>query len=229
MERSNLIALVLLLIVVLIFIMISVYLLYYAYCLNTNDTSEDIIAKTTDDIHNFITNFKIPISINPVKPPNSVILNELPLPKKEEKMSECEIAILSTIPPGSSSPIRLKKSSIIPDDVTNNKLYIIESISPAIFNLPKIGSVSLKFWNNSNVTHTITSNISILDDTHGGKNFSIKPGQFVSIESVEDFWLVTHKTKSQCHSKKIAPTEPIQSNLDDQIKDLMNSSWSDVK
>lgn len=127
---------------------------------------------------------------------------------------------------------RVNSDLTLSDSTRNGKLFIIESTKSITLKLPKNEGITLKFWNNTLCTHILKSDNSILDENSGGREFTINPGQFVILESLDNLWLVITKTKS---GEKISPTKPchedpneecdMTGSINGEIKDLLNGEW----
>lgn len=124
-------------------------------------------------------------------------------------------------------------SSIAINDLTvNEKLFIIEATSSITLTLPKTEGITLKFWNNTTLTHTLKSSISINDDSNNNNKFTINPGQFVILESLGSLWIVTTKTNPNLDFNPVRPCDEntnqeygMNNSIDGEFDDLLNGGW----
>lgn len=244
-ERDNM-AIGLLIIAILVFIIVIAILLYYTYSGQSGDTSTDDscdydVEITPDtNISNLVANLeaadvRLPVArrtrnnFNLFNMPNN---NRKPVVRNETSNQNRINNLLNRGKPGNKVVTKLTKDTTISNNTENGKLFIINSMSPIEVRLPQIDSLTIKFWNNSTISQTISSLIPILDVSSGSCKFIIEPGQFLILESVGEMWLVIIKTPSGTNISPIGPciNNPLQecdmtNSIDTEINNLLNSKW----
>lgn len=153
--------------------------------------------KRKDSIFIDPINYDLPngLQFSILEPPiinNKVIKQScLPILNKEDRMC-------STVPTRTdlSGILNVEFPTILPNNIENGKIVTFKGISPAIVTLPNevASGLALHFWNNSEITQSLKSNIDIIDQNVSSRNKDLAPGQFITLINTGSVWVVSHKS-----------------------------------
>lgn len=128
---------------------------------------------------------------------------------------------------------RLKASSTIPESTCSGKLFIFDSRKSIEVELPKTEGMMLKFWNSTDISHSLKSKVPIFNEKTSCNILIVEPGQFVVLESLGNIWLITTKTESGVQVKPTRPCKTIpdeecdfSDTLDLHVTSLLDGQWT---
>lgn len=183
--------------------------------------------KRKDSIVRDPINYDLPngLQFSILEPP---IINNKVVKESSLSIRDKEDCLCSTVPirEDVSNILNVEFPTILPNNIENEKIITFKSISPAIVTLPN-GSVSgltLHFWNNSEISQSLKSNIDIIDQNVSSKNKDLTPGQFITLTNTGSVWIVSHKSEDNSLTSIISDNiSNRRSNSDSRFQILSNN------
>lgn len=196
MTSADNMAIIIFFILIFVFVVVVLVILYVTYSGNTDDdtTCDNTIVNVNpgSNVEDFMNNLE---NRNLALPSSSKVLTKKKVNwfTSGNPKSKNVAAVKLFNNESGSNLVMLNKDSKISE---TGKLYLLESRNSLNIKLPNRDGVSVKLFNDSNVSHNIFghNHIPILDNDNDSENFSIEPGQFVTLHSLGKYWIVSSKS-----------------------------------